>query len=214
MIRNLAKTLCIVGAIGCAPLMRAQLVNDFSNFADGNQAFLGTWAANGDPFFGDLNPIGSFTQGTGVYNFTGGDNSFSSGAEYFFTSNLDLSSSNALALTLELLPSTSTPAGSLTVTLYDLNSIGASATFQLSDFNASTYTTGTVVFTPDAGFDATQVAYVLITGNDPVGGSSIDISVDNLAAVSTTAVPEPGTYAALAGAAALGLVAWRRRRTA
>ena len=213
MIRNLAKIVCVLAVVGCAPLLRAQLVSDFSNFADGNHTFLGSWAANGNTILGDTTPIGSFSQGTGVYNFTGGDNSDSSGAEYFFLSGyLDLSGSDALALTLELLPATGTPATSLTVSIYDQNSNGAHASFQLSDFNSSTFTTSTVQWIADLNFDPSKIAYFLISGDTINGSSSVDIAVDNLAAV--TVVPEPGTYAAIAGVAALGLVAWRRRRTA
>jgi len=209
MIRNLAKTFCILAVVGCAPLLRAQLVNDFSNFADGNQSFLGTWAANGDPFFGDTSPIGSFSQGSGVYNFTGGSDDISSGAEYFLASSIDLSASNALALTLKLLPATDTETDAIAVTLYDQASNFAVATFQLSNFNGSTFTTSTVGWVSDGSFDSSHVAYYLISGLSAVGGNGVDVSIDHL-----SAVPEPGTYAAIAGVAALGLVAWRRRRTA
>lgn len=39
-----------------------------------------------------------------------------------------------------------------------------------------------------------------------------DVRFDNFGASGLTAVPEPSTYAAILGAAALGLVAWRRRQ--
>jgi hypothetical protein len=45
-------------------------------------------------------------------------------------------------------------------------------------------------------------------------GSWNTISVSAFMSVTATAVPEPGTYAALAGLTALGFVAWRRRRAA
>lgn len=45
-------------------------------------------------------------------------------------------------------------------------------------------------------------------------GSWNTIPVSALMSVTATAVPEPGTYAALAGLTALGFVAWRRRRAA
>lgn len=38
-----------------------------------------------------------------------------------------------------------------------------------------------------------------------------EATCDNLTGTGLTAVPEPSTYAAIAGAHALGLTAWRRR---
>ncbi len=213
MKRNIAKALCIFGFIGSTTLLRAQLVSDFSNFADGNQVFLGTWAAN-DQGFGDLNPNGSFSQGVGVYNFTGGMNDQFSGAEYFFAAPVDISGSNALSLTMELLPPTGTEADVLNVTLYDQNGFSATSTFQLNSFNAGAYATATEAWMADASFDASQVTYYMISGLNSIGGANVDVSIDNLAAVTVTAVPEPGTYAAFAGVAALGLAFWRRRRAA
>jgi len=46
------------------------------------------------------------------------------------------------------------------------------------------------------------------------GGGAQDIYLDNLTLTATSAVPEPSTYAALAGLGALGLALWRRRRQA
>jgi hypothetical protein len=41
--------------------------------------------------------------------------------------------------------------------------------------------------------------------------SAIDVKFQNLTVSQTSAVPEPSTYAALAGVAVLGLAFWRRR---
>lgn len=46
-----------------------------------------------------------------------------------------------------------------------------------------------------------------------VGSESSGVTFDSFA-LTTTAIPEPGTSAALAGAAVIGLAAWRRRRRA
>ena len=52
-------------------------------------------------------------------------------------------------------------------------------------------------------------------GNPAADGSSplFRMTIDNIALTSTSPVPEPSTYAALAGALALGVVFWRRRQT-
>jgi len=46
-----------------------------------------------------------------------------------------------------------------------------------------------------------------------VGSESTGVTFDSFV-LTTSAIPEPGTYTALAGIAALGLAAWRRRRRA
>ncbi|MDI1251347.1 MAG: PEP-CTERM sorting domain-containing protein [Lacunisphaera sp.] len=49
------------------------------------------------------------------------------------------------------------------------------------------------------------------TGVGPVIGTG-EATLDNLSGTNLTAVPEPSTYAAIAGVLALGLAAWRRQR--
>lgn len=46
------------------------------------------------------------------------------------------------------------------------------------------------------------------------GGLVAGQAIDEIEVYSTSAIPEPSTYAAFAGLAALGLVAWRRRKAA
>lgn len=60
--------------------------------------------------------------------------------------------------------------------------------------------------TPQTGVTALRIV--------AFGGISAGQAIDEIEVYATTAsvVPEPSTYAALAGLAALGLVAWRRRR--
>lgn len=63
--------------------------------------------------------------------------------------------------------------------------------------------------TPVSSFDMFAVLLQNTTGSDV----SFTLTMDTATLVgSYSAVPEPSTYAALAGLAALGLVAWRRRR--
>ena len=56
----------------------------------------------------------------------------------------------------------------------------------------------------DTGADATDIFAFTLTG---AGGAS-----GNIISLTTGAIPEPSTYAALAGLGALGLAFWRRRR--
>jgi hypothetical protein len=59
-----------------------------------------------------------------------------------------------------------------------------------------------------------------VSGNDAGGTVGVTIgtaglaTLDNLSGTGLTAIPEPSSYAAMAGVVALGLVVWRRRQTA
>jgi hypothetical protein len=91
------------------------------------------------------------------------------------------------------------------INLFDGTGRGAlTATFSESNLN---FTTGTVQVTahPEGG-DISNIQYFGIAG---IGTTApFRISFDN---ISISAIPEPGTYAALAGMLALGFVFWRRR---
>lgn len=65
----------------------------------------------------------------------------------------------------------------------------------------STFTTGVDASLGRIGFNSTQA-------------NVLDFSIDNIYVATAAPIPEPSTYAAIVGALALGLVAWRRRRTA
>jgi hypothetical protein len=72
----------------------------------------------------------------------------------------------------------------------------------------STMTTVPIAISWTGGFDATQITGWNIGGGS-TGTFAWRMTLDNM--VLTTAVPEPSTYAMLAGVLALGFVAWRRR---
>ncbi len=69
-------------------------------------------------------------------------------------------------------------------------------------------TTADSLFTSNLGSDLTDVAYVRLS----LSGNAASL-IDNVA-ISGTVVPEPSTYAAIAGVLALGFAAYRRRRRA
>lgn len=62
------------------------------------------------------------------------------------------------------------------------------------------------------GFDSTSIT-AWGFGGSGLGTVAFAYSVDKLS-LTTSAVPEPATYAALFGVASLGFVAWRKRRAA
>ena len=84
-------------------------------------------------------------------------------------------------------------------------------------FEGVSFVSGSTFAPPAAvGYALGEFSFVAGSGSarlrftDTSGGNSIsDLYLDNVA---VSAVPEPGTWALLAGAAALGLAVWRRRR--
>ena len=76
---------------------------------------------------------------------------------------------------------------------------------------SATTTSGTAgFFSPSAfSFTATGVTSRLMFADISAGTNGVDVVLDN---VSVSAIPEPSTYAAIAGAAMLGLAVWQRRK--
>jgi len=123
-------------------------------------------------------------------------------------------------------PTTANSTVSVVVANSDANSMQARLTFnnspQFGSFNQS-LTSGTSVedfyaLVPTSGgvsptglvTDATGLVFV--RGANKLGSFALDAS--GLSFTAASAVPEPSTYAALAGAAVLGLAAYRRRPAA
>jgi hypothetical protein len=119
----------------------------------------------------------------------------------------DLSTFSFVALTLELLGDNT--AANIFVTFDD------GGDFQTVTFNTSSFSVGamTTVYVPIAWTinTATVEAWNIGGGIPPPGTGSpaFRMIFDNLAL--TSAVPEPSTYAMIAGVLVLGLAAWRRR---
>lgn len=120
----------------------------------------------------------------------------------------DLTSYTFLALTAKL--SVGNTATDIFVTFDDGGASPQTIQFLASSFNTSTFTT---VYIPVTWtIDPTTVeAWNIGGGLTPPAGPSpaFRMTFDKLAL--TTAIPEPSTYAAMAGALALGLAVWRRR---
>ncbi len=119
----------------------------------------------------------------------------------------DLSGYSYLALTAQL--SASNAANNIFVT-FDAGGPTQTITFTASSFSVGSMTT---VYVPITwSIDASMIeAWNIGGGAVPPGTSTpaFRMTFDKLAL--TTAVPEPSTYAAMAGALALGLAVWRRR---
>ena len=96
------------------------------------------------------------------------------------------------------------------INLFDGDGSGTTAltaTFSASNFNSVSFTTGTALLTvhPEMG-NAANIQYFGISGT----GTAVPFRV-SFDSISVSAIPEPGTYAALTGLLVLGFAAWRRR---
>lgn len=197
-----------LGSLLSLGTISAQVVlQDFSSTVTANTYFYGTWEASGNTS-GTNSPNASFSQGSGVYNIdaTNATNADNSKIEFFYSPNTSISSFTQLTVIAQAL--TNNAATSFQVILLDSGAKTATATFNASSFLVGSYSTASSALTFSSGFNTAAIDSMIITGAIPSGTARFNFSFDN---ISATAVPEPSTYAALAGCLALGLVAWRRR---
>lgn len=156
--------------------------------------------------FGDF--VGASTGANGTTTFgTGNTDGMTLVATSF--SVVDITGYTQISVTAQVNASN---ASGFTFLVYSGPTDFASADFLASDFTGSlTTVTKTLAFS--SGFDASTFIYYGINGGTPSGTSNFRYTFDS-ASVSTTAIPEPSTFAALSGIAVLGFVAYRRRRSA
>jgi hypothetical protein len=203
-----AHLLSLVGlAVALVAPARAQVVlNDFSAFVQPDQTyFAGGWSA-GD----DVSPSTSFVQGATGYSIVDATNLDTAYVDFYFAGTLDLTGCDRLSLTAQLLSGNT--AGTLTISLLDSAQNVATATFDLTSYTLASGATTTAAFTASDGFSLSDVTGFRITGGSLADSALVSVTLDNLSAVSASAVPEPSTYAALAGVVALAGAAFRRRR--
>ncbi len=184
-IRVLFALLSLLGGVAAAS---AQVTLD--DFSSANPTFLGDWTGQ---------------QGAGVYTFTGSTDD-TMGAEFAGTWNL--TGYDTLAFSAQI-DSGLNNAASFALTLLNDNGESATSTFLVSSFSAASLTTVQAALTATGGFDFAQVTSWRLSGGEFFGSATLSLTAGQLTAVS--AVPEPATYAALAGLAMFGFVAWRRR---
>lgn len=131
--------------------------------------------------------------GWGVYNLT----PFDASAMHSITITGQLDAGNA--------------ATSFNVQFFD-DSFGAHAfTISSSSFLTGATTTVSIPIDSWGGINSAQLnAWTIGGGGTTTTGPAFRMTLDQLA-LSSSAIPEPGTYAALAGVAVFGFVVWRRR---
>lgn len=146
--------------------------------------------------------------GDGVVTITGNDNNNFT-AELIFTPATSFTAGNTLFSVTAKLNVGNTGNNFVVVMVDDATSaVRGSAVFSTSSFNTLTFTTVTAVI---AGRSASSFDTIRIGGVTVSGTSPLNISIDSIAAVPAV-VPEPSTYASLAGLMVLGFVAVRRRK--
>jgi hypothetical protein len=172
------------------------LVTDFGTNFDAEYA-------NG---FGEFTGVSTGASGTTTFG-TGNNDGMTLTAA--LASPLDMSGYTNISVTAQVDASN---ASGFTFLFYSAPTEFAAADFLASDFTGS-LTTVTKALVLTSGFDPAQVAYYGFNGGTPGGTANFRYTFDRVS-VSTTAIPEPSTYAALSGIAVLGFVAYRRRRSA
>jgi len=207
----------VIAALAGTSLIAQVALEDFSNLTNKNNfvTFYGAWASNGSTEIGSATPISGITQGSDSYTIgaAGATNSDTAKLEIEFANPVSIAGYSYLALTAEALTTNAAP--SVRVILLDDSFRAAYADFSASAFPNGGLTTSIQSLTFNSGFNVNQVSLVQITGNLPGGTSVFNFTFGDLTAVSSAAVPEPSTYAQIAlGLGALGLIAYRRRKTA
>ncbi len=184
-------------------------LQNFSSVVGANTFFHGSWEATGNTG-GTNSPNSQFVQGSGVYDFTGSapiipTNSADSKIEFFNSSPVSIGPNTQLSVTAQTL--SGNVATSFAVFLFDTNGKSASASFATSLFNGGNYATATLSLTFQSGFNSSVIDSMIISGAQPGAIDAFKMSFDNVGVV-----PEPATYAAIVGSAALGLAYLRRRK--
>jgi hypothetical protein len=123
----------------------------------------------------------------------------------------DFTGATQITITANVAGAANAPANGFTFLLLDGQDDSATAIFNWSDFIGGATVSADLV-NISSGFD-----FGAVIGWNLVGGSSnaaINVVLSTALATAPSVIPEPSSYAALAGLAALGLVAARRRRSA
>lgn len=204
-----SRILSVLALAVVNPLAAQITLQDFSSVVGPNTFFYGSWEATGDAA-GSVNKNSQFSQGVGVFNFTGTNviiptNSADSKVEFFYTTPASIGSNSLLSVTAQSFATNL--ATSFEVTLKDTLGATAAASFTTASFPTGSYTTATGLLTLTGLFNGNSIDSMIISGGQPGGLVTFNVSFDNI-----SAVPEPSTYAAIFGASVFGVVAAMRRR--
>jgi hypothetical protein len=157
-------------------------------------------------------PFGTDSQNALTYSIVGSDNS----SLYGSISGVPALGSVTTIYLTGTLTFTTNPSTNFQIGLYDSDGDGRLYQGNWSSFSSSTVEKEIILsFTGldnsgTGGFNGTATTVALIGGG--TGTSTINFALNTLA--TTSAVPEPATYAALFGIASLGVCVWRKRRKA
>lgn len=152
---------------------------------------------------------GQVTQGATTLS-VGGTAKDDSGWNYVFADLTDLSAYNYVAITAQR--DAGNVAANLSLSLMDDDS----GNFSTITFNTSLFSVGsmtTVVLPVTWTWPGNAIASWNLGGGQPNPGTvAFRMTFDNVQLQTTSAVPEPSTYAAIVGIAAIAMVAYRRRQ--
>lgn len=188
----MAAFLAAISSIGAKG---ATLLSDFNN-GDLTGTFSNTWS-------------GSLIQ-NGTYASIGSPATDFGDYRSLTFSAIDISGLTTVSITARL-DSGNTATGFTVNLISGSGSAYASAYFDASLFNTSTFVTATTTWVDGGSFNPASLRAWQITGGAPSSTTTFRVSFDTL---SVSAVPEPATYAAIIGLASLGFCAVRRRRRA